>query len=73
MYFNLYFKKKKLKYRHVPLHNWMTRFEAGVTGSPRDAPEMPLKSGINFALESEWAYIRVSLYSGFYSIKRFLI
>ena len=25
-----------------------------------------LKIGINFALELEWAYIRVGLYSGFY-------
>ena len=23
----------------LPLHNWMTRFEAGVTGSPRDVSE----------------------------------
>ena len=27
-----------------------------------------LKNGINFALEPEWAYIRVGLYSEFYGI-----
>ena len=30
---------KSIKYLLVPLHNWMTHFEAGVTGSPRDAPD----------------------------------
>ena len=35
----LIFKISKLINLLVPLHNWMTRFEAGVTGSPRDAPE----------------------------------
>ena len=28
-----------MKYLLVPLHNWMTRLEAGVNGSLRDVPE----------------------------------
>ena len=32
-------KSNQLKYRLDPHHNWMTRFEAGVTGLPREAHE----------------------------------
>ena len=34
-----------MKYLLLPLHNWMTRFEAGVTGSRRDASERKLVLG----------------------------
>ena len=43
--YHLIFKTSKLirsyqiKYRLIPLQNWMTCIEAGVTGSLRDAPE----------------------------------
>ena len=33
---------------------------------PMDLYLRELKSGINFALEPEWAYIRLGLYSSFY-------
>ena len=32
-------KSNQMKYRLDPHHKWMTRFEAGVTGSPREAHE----------------------------------